>query len=259
MIWLPERSWSDIETPDNDLRMWRGQPWQMVVNVAMLPESGGDLSSCAAGAYNQHWTGLGRALNDAGMGNAIIRLGWEFDGNWYRWSASGKAEAYAGCYRQAVDSVRQNAPGTRWDFSASRGPTHDGGLTDPFSAYPGDNYVDFIGVSSYDWWMAATDRAAWDRYHMSRAEEGLQLYLDFARSHGKKLSLAEWGNRTSGGGAGQIGYDNPTYIQYMHEFLTNNADVIGYESIFQAEGGHFHNGASLPNAAARYRQLFGGG
>lgn len=258
MIWLPQGSWSDIEDPSADLGMWRGQSWQMVISVAMLPDSGGDLASCAAGAYNQHWVGLGRALDDAGLGDSVIRLGWEFDGNWYRWSAAGQPENYAGCYRQAVDSVRQNAPNTKWDFSASRGPTHDGGLSDPLSAYPGDDYVDIIGVSNYDWWMAATDRAAWDRYHMSAAEEGLQLYIDFARAHGKKFALAEWGNRT-GGSEPSVGNDNPTYVGFIHQLLSENPGIVAYESLFQAYGGEYNNGASLPNAAAAYRSAFGGG
>lgn len=254
-VWLPEHSWSAIANPGADLNMWKGQPWQLVINVAMLPASGGDLGSCANGAYNQHWVSLGKALKAAGRDSSVIRLGWEYDGNWYRWKAGGQPQNYAGCWRQAVDSVRQNAPNTRWDFSASRGPTGNGGLKDPFTAYPGDGYVDYIGVSSYDWWMAATDRAQWDKYHMSTGQEGLQLYMNFARAHGKKLSVPEWGSRT-GGSRPSVGNDNPTYVQYMHDFFQQNRGLLGYEAQFQADGGEYNNGARLPAAAAKYRELF---
>lgn len=255
-IWLEDNGWSDLANPADLLRPWQGSGRQMLINVPMFPKSGGDLYSCAAGSYNQSWRGLGQVLSSMGFGNSVLRLGWEFNGSWYSWSAIGKADAYAGCWRQVVDSVRQSAPGVRWDWSFNRGK--ESGMADPRAAYPGDNYVDFVGISEYDHWPAATSQAIWDSKHMPVAEHGVQMAIDFARAHGKLVSIPEWGNRTVGG-LPDYGGDNAQYVRFFHTMLMNNSGIIAYEAQFQAEGGQYNNGASLPNAAAAYKQLFGGG
>ena len=50
-------------------------------------------------------------------------------------------------------------PGLQWDWNVNRGKS--AGLADPTQAYPGDAYVDTIGVDSYDMWPPATTSANW--------------------------------------------------------------------------------------------------
>ena len=52
---------------------------------------------------------------------------------------------------------------------------------------------------------------------------------DFAREHGKGLSIPEWGLASpADGGLG----DNPFYIEKMRSFFEANADVLVLESYF---------------------------
>ena len=57
------------------------------------PESGGSLAGAASGAYDEHFAALARNLVAGGLGGAGIRLGWEFNGSWYRWSVRSAGDA----------------------------------------------------------------------------------------------------------------------------------------------------------------------
>jgi hypothetical protein len=63
-------------------------------------------------------------------------------------------------------------------------------------AYPGDDMVDIVGVDFYDMYPAYPDRAAWDagfRSTQNGGPRGLGTWLEFAKAHGKRLSVPEWG------------------------------------------------------------------
>ena len=77
----------------------------------------------------------------------------------------------------------------------------------------------------------------------------------FAEAHGKRLSVPEWGNVSSGTSAGG---DDPLYVQDMRAFFAANAAHIAFESNFQgaSTGGSYGAGTTVPNAAAAYRAGF---
>ena len=185
----------------------------MAFGVAMLPEHvpGVSLQACANGTYNSYWTQFGTNISVYGLGNSIIRLGWEFNGNWYAWQATNPT-VWAACWRQIVTSARTTAPGLQWDWNVNRGVTS--GLTDPTLAYPGDAYVTTVGVDSYDMWPGATTDANWQK--QLNGTQGLNYWLAFAIAHGKKFAVPEWGNVTTGSSAGG---DNPAYVNDMRGVL----------------------------------------
>ena len=147
----------------------------MVFGVAMLPENvpGVSIQACASGAYNSYWRQFGTNISAYGLGKSIIRLGWEFNGNWYIWQASNPT-AWAECWRQIVTSARSTAPGLQWDWNVNRGVS--AGLADPTLAYPGDAYVNTVGVDSYDMWPPATTSANWNE--QLNGTQGLNYWLD---------------------------------------------------------------------------------
>ena len=252
LIWTERTTWAQVTDPSDQLRSWQGTGRRLVIGTAMLPERGASLQACARGEYRRHWRSFGRALTRYGADDAVIRLGWEFNGDWYSWSAT-DPDAFAACWRQVVTTVRADAPDVLWEWSVSRGRT--GALSDPRRAYPGDAYVDFIGVDSYDHWPAARSRTVFDSHHAGTDHHGMGFWADFARSRGKLLSVPEWGNRTVGD---SVGGDNPDYVRWMREFFAQNADLLAYEAVFQADGGSYEGGRRLPAAAAAYRAGFGG-
>jgi hypothetical protein len=252
--WSDRATWSDIVSPGWLYKQWQGSPYTMAFGVAMLPENvpGVSLQACASGMYNTYWRQFGSVISSYGLGNSIIRLGWEFNGNWYVWQAT-QPTAWKQCWQQIVTSARSTAPGLRWDWNVNRGVSS--GLADPTKAYPGNSYVNMIGVDSYDSWPAATTAAGWQT--QLNGTQGLNYWLAFASAHGKPLSVPEWGNvgasYSSGGG------DDPQYVQDMRGFFAANAAHIAYEANFQdsaSAGGGYGTGTTVPNAAAAYQAGF---
>jgi hypothetical protein len=254
--WLDDKSWATITDPAWLYQRWAGSGYRMAFAVPMLPNVGGvSIQACANGAYNAHWRQFGKVISAHGLGSSIIRLGWEFNGKWERWNASNPA-AWARCWRQAVTAAWSTAPHLRWDWNVNRGVSS--ALADPARAYPGNAYVSIVGIDSYDWWPPVTTAAAWQR--QLNGPQGLNYWLAFAKAHGKKLSVPEWGNTTTGGDSGG---DNPAYVRYMLGFFKAHAASLAYESNFQCTGGNYGTngiyGATrtpVPKAAAAYKAGF---
>jgi hypothetical protein len=257
--WGNRASWNDITDPAFLYRQWQGTAKTMAFGVAMLPEhvAGVSLQACAAGDYNAHWRQFGTDIAAYGLGRSVIRLGWEFNGNWYAWQAANPV-TWAACWRQIVTSARTTAPNLQWDWNVNRGVS--AGLADPTRAYPGNAYVTSIGVDSYDMWPGATSAANWQK--QLNGPQGLNYWLAFAKAHGKKFAVPEWDNVTTGGSPGG---DNTAYVNDMLGFFKANAPSIAYESVFQAStvGGNYgtngHYGGTstpVPHAAATYKAGF---
>jgi hypothetical protein len=250
--WGNRGTWQDIVDPGFLYQRFRGSPYTMAFGVAMLPEkvSGVSLQACADGTYNTYWRQFGSVITSYGLGDSIIRLGWEFNGGWYFWKATQPA-TWAACWRQIVTSARSTAPGLQWNWNVNRGVTS--GLADPTQAYPGNASVNMIGVDSYDMWPSASTAAGWQA--QLTGVQGLNYWLAFAEAHGKPFSVPEWGNVTTGSSAGG---DSPQYVQDMRGFFAANASHLAYESTFQGTtvGGSYGIGTPVPDAAAAYRAGF---
>jgi hypothetical protein len=255
--WSARNNWSDIVDPSWLYDAWADTPYTKVFGVAPIPEDGsGDLWSCANGAYDDKWRQFGTNIRDRGLADqTIIRLGWEFNGDWYQWAAYDPG-AFAGCYRKIVSAAESTAPGLRWDWTVNRGPGQS--VRDARDAYPGDAFVDIVGVDSYDMWPGVTDEQSWD-VHLN-GPYGLKFWADFAAQHGKKLSVPEWGVYPGTAHAGRNGGDNALYISKMHEFFESLGDRLAYESYFNEDesyyGGSLFGPVQNPIASARYALLF---
>jgi hypothetical protein len=253
--WSKRSTWEDIVDPHWLYSQWQGSPYTMSFGVAMLPSGvpGASIANCAKGSYNSYWKQFGSVISSYGLGHSIIRLGWEFNGNWYPWAAT-QPTTWVKCWRQIVTSARSTAPGLLWNWNVNRGVSS--GLADPTQAYPGDTYVDMIGVDSYDWWPAATTSAGWNK--QLNGTQGLNYWLSFAKAHSKLFSVPEWGS-VSTDVTSAAGGDDPAYVQDMANFFTANAASLAYETILQGTsntGGAYWPATTLPNAAAAYQAAF---
>jgi hypothetical protein len=256
--WPARATWNDIVDPSWLYKAWAGTPYTKVFGVAPLPEgdTSATLARCATGEYDAKWRQFGTNIRNAGLSHTtIIRLGWEFNGDWYKWSAKNPAE-FAACWRHIVTSAEAVAPALRWDWTVNRGKGQS--VADARLAYPGDAYVDIVGVDSYDGWPGATTDATWQQ-HLSGAY-GLQFWLDFARAHGKKLSVPEWGVYPGTAWAGNNGGDNAFYVDKMVGFFRTNAAHLAYESYFDDAGSYYagaiHDPVQNPRASAKYLALY---
>jgi hypothetical protein len=204
------------------------------VPVLMEPPfpAGGSWTAAAYGAYDSYYRQLGANIV-AKRPNAktVLRFAWESNGNWYPWSAStaGGATAFVNGWRRAVDDMRAGAGAKAsnivFDYSLSGLDNYGAG--DPLSAtYPGDQWVDIIGEDTYDDWEVTTS-------HTTPAKAAdLQRIYDFAVSHGKWMSLDEWGLHHTNANVPE-GKDNPAYIDAMMTWIKAHSARLAYENYFQ--------------------------
>ena len=121
--------------------------------------------------------------------------------------------------------------------------------------YPGDAYVDIIGLDFYD-------RAPWENI-----QRKLQAHLDFAIRHGKPVSYAEFGlddpadcTQSNPDFCGKG--DHPAFIQNVYNWLdslpNSGPGSLVYANYFNGRSTTFpHNLDRYPNSKAKFKQLFG--
>ena len=243
--------WSDITAPWH-LQTWKAAPQTLALSMPFWPEGKGyTLAQCKAGQFDTHWQQFGQNVKAAGMGNKIIvRLAWEFTGGWVEWAARNPAD-FAACWRRVVTAAERSAPALRWELVGNRGPSPLG--IDPKAAYPGDAYVDIIGVDSYDGYPPVTNETNWQTQYAGT--QGLKYYADWARARGKRFSVPEWGLYPGTAWKGNGGGDNALYMQKMFGFFRQNASIMAYEAYFNEDDPYQAGALQLnPKGAAEYRK-----
>jgi glycosyl hydrolase family 26 len=257
VTWPARQSWEDVINPHWMFNAWKGTPYTKVFGVAPIPEGvDASISGCASGSYNSKWTEFGQNIQAAGLADeSIIRLGWEFNGEWYKWSAN-NPDQWAECWRQIVGTVKKEAPKLRFDWNVNRGPGTS--VTDAAEAYPGDAYVDIVGIDSYDSYPGVTSEANWQKQYSG--PYGLKHWADFAKAHGKKVSVPEWGVYPGTAHADNNGGDNAFYITKMRGFFAEQGSRLAYEAYFNEDdsyyGGSIFSPVQNPSASSKYKALF---
>ncbi|MCM3884016.1 glycoside hydrolase family 26 protein [Frankia sp. R82] len=258
-------SWNAITSPwiGHNTATFAGFTGTWVITQPLFPDSGpqkGNLVSCAAGAYDSYWRKFGRWLVAQGRGDSFVRLGWEFNGLWFAWAAT-DPQHWIQCFRHASAAIKATSPTVRidWNLNAHGSTTPVGA----FDLYPGDQYVDVIGVDSYDQYPPSPTAAAFD--DQCNGDAGLCQVITFARTHNKLFSVPEWGvvsqQGSKAGRSGAAGGDNPVYVQKMYETFFRNADILAYEAYFSdAEPDNVRSSLVDPNlnpaSAATYQRLW---
>jgi Glycosyl hydrolase family 26 len=236
---------------------YRGTGDTLSLGVPIIPTSGGGavgtLAQGAAGAYNLYYITLAQNLVAQGLSTAYLRLGWEFDGTWSAWAATTpSAEAnYAAYFRQIVSAMRAvSGEQFRFEWNPDAGAFTEAGYS-VAAAYPGDAYVDVIGLDDYDqsWVTPLTPANAWSQTQAP----SLTAAQQFAQANGEPLAFPEWGVtiRSDGHGLG----DDPNFINQLTNWMKNRANDVAYETYFDANSGGVNSlltGGSFPNSLAAF-------
>jgi hypothetical protein len=193
----------------------------------------------ASGANDTHWKNLGNALVAAGLANAVLRIGREFNGSWYPWKVvEGNQTNYINGYTHIVNTLKTvTGQAFRFNWNPYLGV---GNLTSrgTESCYPGNAVVDEIGLDVYDYntgayptvasSVASAVAAAGITANLQRQVVDTMLtewdsvrgWYGFALSKGKPLVFPEWGLRLwrdanvyKGGG------DNAELVRAMYLFM----------------------------------------
>jgi hypothetical protein len=235
-------------------------PGALVVSQGLVPRGGeAQLAGCAAGQFDDQWRSFGTLMGEHGRAGSIVRLGWEFNEPTMPWRGT-DAATYVGCFRHAASAIRATDPEALidWTINAHRTPADlCGGLST--NCYPGDAYVDIVGIDNYDHYPWSPTKAAFDL--TARRAEGLSWLYYFARRHGKLFSVGEWGVVPTG----DAGRENPSYVRWMYEWFAAHAPHLAYEAYFtNCEAGGvqsslFDTAAGCrrnPGSAEMYRSLY---
>ncbi len=251
---LQRSSWADAnETLEWVIRVRKSDNRRISLAVPMLMNSGGTLAQGAAGKFDANFKSYAQKLVAGGQRDAIIRLGWESDGTWYRWSAL-KDPANFKKYFQRIVKVMRSVPGQNFSFDWN---TAINTQRDPSKYYPGDAYVDIVSLDAYDRTYTAKLKDPVKRFEsMKTRPGGLNWLKSFATSRNKQMAIPEWGlSRQHLAG---VNPDNPVFIKEMYKWITANRPL--YYSYFERNGGDKHAlmGGQYPKSAAAFKQLFGG-
>jgi len=295
----PTEAWeNNIEGGGWQLYEWR--EWKkanparrLILSVPMLPggwdRSGakrgvgvGEKVSLQAGAngdYNSHFKTLAENLVKYELGDSVIRLGWEFNGGWYTWRASDNPQAWADYWKQIVTEMRKVKGAEKLQFCWN--PVVGWQQFPAAKAYPGDDYVDIIGIDIYDEsWLKDTypfptdatpeeiakrRNKAWNE-GVHGGSMGLKEWSEFAKTHKKLFAIPEWGVNKRQDNHG--GLDNPVFVERMHKFINDPTNNVYFHCYFDVQAGDGHHQLSngingtetneFPLSAARFLELFGG-
>lgn len=167
---------------------------------------------------------LGTAMCKAGP-DPYFRPGWEFNlhGNW-DWNTDKIGnEVFAQQFRDTIDGARSTCPGLQATWNPNSG---QGGVERAMKAWPGDNYVDVIGLDVYDW----------SYEEPVTMDGGLNDWAERARAKGKKMSLPEWGAHGVKGRG-----DNPQFVKDVMGWAEKNADIVVMMSYFDESADYIAN------------------
>jgi hypothetical protein len=141
--------------------------------------------------------------------------------------------------------------------------------------YPGDKFVDYVGVDVYDLHQGAYDNKyrnakkcdqacreerqtqAWNEAIFG-GPHGLNFWTDFAAQHDKPVSLPEWALWDRFDHTG--GADDPLFITFMHDYITRPANNVAYANYFEFNSNQGeHSLQEFPKAEKMFQKLFGKG
>lgn len=148
------------------------------------------LRDVASGAYDSYLRKAAEQAKTMPFNEVLIRFAHEMNGNWYGWS--GNPTAYVEAWRHVVSVFRQvGATNVKFVWS----PNVDNGSY-PFAAYfPGDSWVDYVGLDGYNWGTAGIGVNKWQ----SLAEVFKSSYQQLTTMSTKPVMITETSSSEIGG------------------------------------------------------------
>jgi hypothetical protein len=253
---LNQNSWPEMQSS----AVWISDCWNrktglpIMFSIPMLPKSVGTLAEGARGAYDEQFRQIARSLIKGGHGGASLRIGWEFNGDWYPWKISSDPPAFRAYFRRIVAVIR-SVPGAK--FKIVWNPSAGTGRVKPDDAYPGDDVVDMVGLDVYNQSWSVLGGSASQRWNEILYQNyGLNWLRTFARAHQKPIVIPEWGTgkRQDGHGHG----DDPLFIHNMARWMRENKVAMhGYWDYAAHDYNAQLSNRQFPKAADAFLEEFG--
>lgn len=226
---------ADLRVRATLLSVYASQP--SYTSVTWLPSTGMRMLLAVGAVTPQQATAIGQFLVAHGQSDAIIRIMWEMNGNWFPWGAQAlSASQYIGIFRAAVTAFRAVA-GNHFQYvwNVNAGSALPG--RSEFDTYPGSAYVSDIGI---DWYAQNGGHGA--------PAATIPPILQFAAQQGKPVSFDEWGVDAVA--------DPAPYIDYVAQVVHSPTDHVAFQVYFSATTSDILN---YPLAISAYRAAFSRG
>jgi hypothetical protein len=195
-----------------------------------------DMAMAASGAYDATYEAMSQAL--AAWPNTLLsaRVGWEFNGNWYKWSNGVGTNAtyanYVGAFQHAAQAIRKYNPHALIQWCVAWGQP------DPTPYWPGaydaTSNPGGVDVVSMDFYQANISQynngghqSTW-AMAQSSGTINLDWMVTYAASQGVKIALSEYaaGAPSSNGEGSGPGLDDGTWTAASIAWI--NAQTPGF-------------------------------
>jgi hypothetical protein len=188
------------------------EPWIAGNGVSQPAYS---LARIAAGDFDPYISQWGTALASWGK-PLMLRFAHEMNGNWYPWceAVNGNQPGdYARAWRHVHDLVTAaGATNVNWVWAPN-----GGGSVDPALLYPGNAYVDTVGLDAYNWGTTQ----AWSSWQMPASLFGPHLAELRGIAPGKPIIVTETASTEAGG-------TKPDWNTALVSYLRTQPDVTGF-------------------------------
>jgi hypothetical protein len=179
-----------------------------MVGITMCHDQGSldsDFADVQAGRRDANYNAVWQAYLSSGFTYLIIRPGWEMNGDWEPWSRpkgqydSNFYSQWRATYQHIIQNARNFASGHGMVIESCWNPgyMYPGGYADYTQLYPGDAWVDHIGIDTYG--AYAEGGGAPDNGPLFNSPAGDNSYFSlkdaiaFSIAHGKPLCFPEMG------------------------------------------------------------------
>jgi mannan endo-1,4-beta-mannosidase len=177
------------------------EPWDPGTNANMVKDPGTApdwrLRKILDGDYDDYIQSWARSAK-AARGPVMIRPMPEMNGRWYPWSGTTNGntpQEYVETWRYIHDMFEaEGASNVTWVWSINWESIPNTAENRFAAYYPGDEYVDWVGISGFNWGTTDPPDSRWRTF-----EEIYRKPLAYLRTLGKPIVLAEIGCVEQGG------------------------------------------------------------
>lgn len=249
-------TWASYDSPEHQISSpnWAIAPGSPFADTPRMDYAvGGPLdhetwAQAASGSFDARWIAQLQTLRTAwgsrAASNMFIRFAHEMNGNWFSWSvAPENTDNFIAAWRRFYNLVQAYFPGAQlvWAPNDQTSWTYD-----PRSLWPGDQYVNVVGVDSYNQYPWVNSQASFiakmNAVTYQGGPIGLESWRRFALSHAKRFAIPEWANASVANGGG--GGDAPVFITLFHQWLVahggSGPGTVLYEILFNVGGYSVH-------------------
>lgn len=185
------------------------EPWYAIKREGINYDT---ILSGSMDSYIKNFAGELKLINKP----VFLRFAHEMNGNWYPWSASKiGARKYIAVYRYIRNIFDElNADNVKWIFSINWEdiPKENSYM----KCYPGNDYIDFIGIDGYNW----GNSKSWSRW-ISFKNIFNKRCKEAAAYFKKPIIISEFGSTSSGG-------DKARWIREAMAEIKNMKEIKGF-------------------------------